>query len=165
MNKKSKIIFVALSIIIILIIAVHFYLLDGLDGFIFSILPEQNTEYSSGYSDARFRKIRKGMSQEEVLNLLGKPICENWIYSKKDSRLESILFIDDRLHYIHKGENKQIKLLKLGMHRKEVCDKIGEPLLKAWGYSHSPKDMSYRVRSILFEEDKVIKIIHEFYVD
>ena len=68
----------------------HFYHLDGLHGYLISCLLKDDTIYASGYSDNSFRKIKKGMSQKVVLELLGEPLNkrkldnskESWFYSK-----------------------------------------------------------------------------------
>jgi hypothetical protein len=48
--------------------------LDGLGGLVFGLLGEEDTVYAPGYSDRAFRQVEIGMSQQEVLSLLGEPI-------------------------------------------------------------------------------------------
>lgn len=36
---------------------------------------------------------------------------------------------------------------------------------ESWRYSKSPGDKSYRIRVIVFENEKVISVKHKFYVD
>jgi SmpA / OmlA family len=59
----------------------HFYLLDGLDGWFFSLSGEEATYYSESYSDRGFRQVRIGMSEEDVLAILGEPLSR---YSPPD---------------------------------------------------------------------------------
>ena len=51
------------------------------------------TVYAPGYSESQFRRVRIGMTPNEVESILGRPIrkdstsrrwspCENWIYSE-----------------------------------------------------------------------------------
>jgi outer membrane protein assembly factor BamE (lipoprotein component of BamABCDE complex) len=37
------------------------------------VLPDQ-TVYADGFSEERFRKVRPGMSEQEVLSILGRPL-------------------------------------------------------------------------------------------
>lgn len=52
----------------------HYYLLDGLDGFIWSRMFQEDTRYSEKYSDAAFRKVHPGMTQTALTELLGPPL-------------------------------------------------------------------------------------------
>ena len=52
----------------------HYYLLDGLDGFIWSHMFQEDTRYSARYSDTAFRNVRVGMSETELIQLLGEPL-------------------------------------------------------------------------------------------
>lgn len=70
----------------------HYLLLDGLDGLLFSMVTEESTYYSPGYSSKSFRRVQIGMSQREVRDLLGEPLREypvdggrrkGWLYSWK----------------------------------------------------------------------------------
>ena len=72
----------------------HFRSMDGLDALLFSRMFQEDTVYAPGYSDAAFRKVTVGMSQAEVLALLGPPLnewesCDNmamgWSKSLEDS--------------------------------------------------------------------------------
>ncbi len=46
----------------------------GLEGWFLSHLAADTTEYATGYSASAFRKVRPGMSEQEVTQLLGSPI-------------------------------------------------------------------------------------------
>lgn len=58
----------------------HFYLLDGLPGTLFSLVATSDTVYAPGYSDEKFRSIHNGMIEGDVYSLMGTPI-EVWIRS------------------------------------------------------------------------------------
>jgi len=90
-------------------LAAQFLLLDGLDGFAWSILVNAPTEYSSGYSDGGFRRVKIGDSSATVVRELGEPIkkqtversawprpVEYWEYSQSKTggsyRRRQILF-------------------------------------------------------------------------
>lgn len=49
--------------------------LDGYSGLIFRILLNtDDSKYSKNYSHQKFLKIKKGMTQKEVLKILGEPM-------------------------------------------------------------------------------------------
>jgi len=52
---------------------VHLYWLDGIGWALCEVLIGK-TEFSSGYSEYKFRHLRIGMSREQVEILLGKPL-------------------------------------------------------------------------------------------
>ncbi len=47
--------------------------IDGLHTELAGLMTLMNTRYADGYSQAGFRRIRMGMSEKEVLDILGEP--------------------------------------------------------------------------------------------
>jgi|SRR6267142_1587536 len=104
---------IILSVIVSAGFTLHYYLLDGLDGwFISTVLSPavpQDTEYAAGYSDRAFRRVRVGMAASEVLALLGPPLDkrpleggrETWRWSRspgsKSYRVRVAVFEGDRV--------------------------------------------------------------------
>ena len=169
-----RILFSVFLVLIIYIGIFHIYYLDGVHGWFFSLTFEDSTVYAPGYSDAMFRKIRKGMSKEDVLKLLGSPIYEGWHYSDHANR--AVGFENDKVVETHSwnynskkdgssySENAFQKIEK-AMSKQDVLDILGLPLRESMGYSKKTKDTSYRIRSIDFKNEKVIRVFHKFYVD
>ncbi|NOJ81898.1 outer membrane protein assembly factor BamE domain-containing protein [Myxococcus xanthus] len=68
----------------------HLLLLDGLDGFLWSLIFRPSTHFAPGYSWLAFRRVQPGMSRDEVVKLLGEPMEVHdrptqgalWRYSK-----------------------------------------------------------------------------------
>ncbi|NOK05560.1 MULTISPECIES: outer membrane protein assembly factor BamE [Myxococcus] len=68
----------------------HLLLLDGLDGFLWSLIFRPSTHFAPGYSWLAFRRVQPGMSRDEVVKLLGEPMKVHdtptqgtlWLYSK-----------------------------------------------------------------------------------
>ena len=83
--------------------AIHLVLIDGLDGWLWGLLPGEDTVYSPGYSNAAFRRVHRGMTVEQVHALLGPPhdrwyppwtkdgieFGERWSYSPGDTNYRS----------------------------------------------------------------------------
>ena len=59
---------------------VHAWLIDGIDGWLWSLTLTEDTADAPGYSDAGFRRVHRGMSAEEVHRLLGPPL-QRWALS------------------------------------------------------------------------------------
>jgi outer membrane protein assembly factor BamE (lipoprotein component of BamABCDE complex) len=154
------------------ILLLNFYLLDGIVGCFVSSFFKEDTLYAPGYSDAAFRRISKGMARQKVFDVLGSPLGEAWSYG--DSPW--IFFEEGKVTktsnvFPEKSVNKQnysealFKQIKKNMTREEVLHVLGPPLTESWIYSTSPGDMSYRMRTITFVDEKVKDICHEFYID
>ena len=82
------------TLIVLSLAAVHRYHLDGLNGWLLSLGAEEDTEYAAGYSDKAFRNVRSGMTEANVLALLGEPLeksprrpdgTEGWRYARSPS--------------------------------------------------------------------------------
>ena len=120
--RSSFRILLSLICIVIVLLTVHLYLLDGLDGWIFSRLVESDTRYASGYSDNAFREVKAGMSFADVTDILGSPL-HAWA-------------VDDAAswHPVDLGEISNMNGLV-------TC---------VW--SDSPNDRSYHIRKITFTD-------------
>jgi outer membrane protein assembly factor BamE (lipoprotein component of BamABCDE complex) len=151
------------------LIALHVYLLDGLHGWFFSSGEgpfEEDTVYAPGYSDKAFRRVKRGMSEQEVLNILGSPLGESWCYEKTEHERFRIWFADERISYVYiYHSDTDSPQVHEGMEKTRVLKMLGNPTKKSWVYSESPGDKSYRVRVILFKDDNVTKKKHYFYLD
>ena len=68
---------VAAAATVVVLVGVQVIALDGLVGTFFSPILVDGGEYAPRYSGAGFWRISKGMTQEEVLDLIGPPL-EEW---------------------------------------------------------------------------------------
>ena len=75
--------------IIFMLVFIHLYWLDGITGAFFELFIG-NTEYSEGYSELKFRRIHREMTESQVMEVLGNPLFKNkssnsnkiaWFYS------------------------------------------------------------------------------------
>jgi hypothetical protein len=66
--------------------------IDGLSGEIWNLMFATDTKYAKGYSDKAFNKIEIGMTEEEVLNLIGEPLTRWTPFSHTNS--------PNKAHYI-----------------------------------------------------------------
>lgn len=112
MKRHGKVLSVCAILSIILFMAgTHVYLLDGIDGWLFRMLQEEdNTCFAVGYTDEAFRSLRTGMSSEVVVSLVGQPLgiydLPNgsgviWQYSQKikhrSFRARNVIFREDKV--------------------------------------------------------------------
>jgi outer membrane protein assembly factor BamE (lipoprotein component of BamABCDE complex) len=81
-------ILISFALFIALAATVDFYLLDGLRPEIFMLIfpsDQDSTVYTPGYSYRNFRKVKIGMSREEVIKLLGEPFS-TWYFIDDEER-------------------------------------------------------------------------------
>jgi len=115
---KKRIFF--LAFVVVFGVVIHTYWLDGIGGAFYEI-AFGNTVYSPGYREYKFKRIRNGMSEKDVVNILGQPLRKNpfypnvWFYSfgknlikedfsKNDNYTERIIkFKDGQVIVIHHG--------------------------------------------------------------
>ena len=74
LTMKRMSILVGVLVIACTAYVAHVSLLDGIDGTLLSALLGDDTVYAEGYSDAKFRQVVLGSSQEEVFSILGPPL-------------------------------------------------------------------------------------------
>lgn len=146
--------------------AVHFYLLDGLDGWFLSLAGE-DTVYATGYSDSGFRRVHRGMSEVELLELLGQPLGEVWIYSERlPGRLNSLVsFEGDVADQVRVEREASLTKVVVGMKKRDVLQVAGSPRERVFVYSRSRGDQSYRVRTVTLVRGSVMQAKHCFYAD
>ena len=143
----------------------HRVLLDGVDGWLLATFYADDTEYAHGYSDRAFRQIRPGMSESDVLRLLGKPIGEAWVYTG-GSRGRQTLFIDAQGQLQHvSGESVGESSVRIGMSREDALRVLGPPMEKNLAYTHTSHGSSYRERVVRIRGNAVTRTVHEYYWD
>lgn len=140
------------------------WLLDGLAGSLFASWGE-DTAYAPGYSAARFRRVKSGMSEEEVVLLIGSPLRKLWTYELSSGSIERVIFKGDIVTAFTPREGEISRTLRLGLLSGEVEVRVGAPTHDTWIYSETVNDGSYRVRLVRFEDGRVVETIHKFYID
>ena len=48
--------------------------IDGISGEIWGLITESDTKYSHGYSHKKFRQIKIGMTEKQVIEIIGEPL-------------------------------------------------------------------------------------------
>ena len=147
----------------------HSYALDGPSGWLYSLAFDEDTVYAEGYSDEAFRRVRSGMSESAVLDLLRSPLGEVWVYGSTPPAMRSgmVGFSGEVVDHLDKPEGglATFERLSIGMTKREVLGLIGEPLEKSFIYSKSQHDRSYRVRAVVMAGGSVLRKRSYFYVD
>ncbi len=154
----------------------------------------EDTNYASGYSEEKFRSIKKGMTVISVVGLLGKPLdvttqnwSEVWIYCSSDIRRGNdgaqYLNMFGPVTYLHMTLDGEVEkqagdyLSKhfVGMNKDSVRREIGNPNRteeREYGiiykYTSPGKwgNGSYNRRDVYFDADgKVSKVISIYHAD
>ncbi|WP_028582186.1 hypothetical protein [Desulfogranum japonicum] len=108
---------------IVTIVLISFFLfrynsLDGIDGLIFSTFFIEDTVYSEGYSEKKYKSIDLGMSKEKVLKILGKPLYTNEKWEAKKS--------EDRWWYTKSPGDTHYRIREIRFSNNQVTEKHHE---------------------------------------
>jgi hypothetical protein len=68
--------------------------LDGGENLLFRMAFKSDTEYSQGYTEKKFASIKHGMTEKQVLLILGKPLKRRNIYNYPKPGKESDIFYE-----------------------------------------------------------------------
>jgi len=155
-----------LGILVVFLLAMHLYLLDGLDGWLFStpLLNEaflDDTCYASGYSDSGFRSVKKDMTVGEVRTLIGEPLWETWSYEGHGMVFVKQGVVTD----VARSRHGPLSQVTNGLGVAQVLLLAGAPISRLWVYTCSPHSRSYRVRKVEFQANRVISKISRLYLD
>jgi hypothetical protein len=150
-----------LAALLLPLVFLHYWLLDGLPGFVLGVLLREDTVYAQRYSDRGFRAVRVGMSEQEVEHLLGRPLHETLDWRAGCDRL----FFYDGLVGRYVSESCQEADIRERMPKAEVVKRFGPPTETSWVYTDSPTDTHYRLRVVTFAAGRVIKVKRGLYLD
>ncbi len=78
-------------------VALHLYLLDGIDGLFWKVSFEEESDYAKGYSDSSFKKVKLNMDKQQVIDLISKPLYKGWEYIPKSNCDLAIIWVTDDL--------------------------------------------------------------------
>ena len=151
---------VAAGLTLLVLGSLHFYLLDGIDGLLWSWAFADDTQYTARYSDWKFRRVGKAMSEQEVRDLIGDPFTEVWWYEGD----YKVMFEGDSVVATY-GARARSGPVKEDMSRASVLEIAGAPLRKRWIFTRSAHGDSYRTRIVEFTGLRVTEKIHDFYID
>lgn len=119
-----------------------FFSLNGCIGLIWTAFVEEDeTVYAAGYSDFRFRLVRKGDTPSQVMLKLGSPLVT---IEETTVAVFSRLFSDTTM---------------------ASCSITNGGKYIRWEYSTTTNDGSYAFREIVFLDEKVVKKNYGYYVD
>jgi hypothetical protein len=155
---------VGLAVVVVLVAIgawYHFASLDGVSGLALRWVLTDDTEFARGYSDAAFRAVHAGMSDAEVLTLLGRPLGEVWMIEAKNSdRCLSVYFENDRI--VHGCESRGVVP---GMLKADATSRVGRIAGGSWLYSRSPHDTHYRMRVVHLDQGRTTDVLTGWYFD
>jgi len=80
---RNRVPVVLIALFLSAFIAGHAISLDGIDGMLFQAAFDDGSEWAPGYSALGFWRVRRGMTPDEVLALVGEPLER---YEVRDER-------------------------------------------------------------------------------
>ena len=150
---------------VLIIVALHLYLLDGLVGWTLATFYQDDTVYAQQYTDHRFRRLTTGVDEGAVLGLLGPPLGEVWAFERHGDLLRIHVGQSGRVESVIGPRRASYERELLGSDREAMLRDLGQPYWKSWIYTKSANDSSYRIRVVHFREGRVARVIHEYYLD
>jgi inner membrane protein len=134
------------------------------------IVLREDTAYAAGYSQAAFRSIAPGQSQERVRRALGAPVEENWFYPGSSERAaETSAASIQECRAVRLAAGVVVAAFDAGACRRigvragtsgsEVRRLLGEPGESCWHYTWSPSAARYRMREVCFAGSTVGEVI------
>ena len=160
MSSAIHVFFAILTIIVLSLEVADYYLPDGLGGWIRGRAVHDQTIFAPGYTDKGFRQIKKGMSEERVLAILGQPIEKSLSYHKQGS----IIFKNNAVTVLCCPEGPLSKIIAKGMNEEQVKSILGKPESEFWDYAKKESTRSMRFRTITIESGQVSMKSREFIV-
>ncbi|NEN25697.1 outer membrane protein assembly factor BamE [Cryomorpha ignava] len=96
--------------------------IDGISGEIWDFIYSTDTKYADGYSDKRFNEIKIGMTEQEVLDVLGEPLTE-WNPYQNTRFKDKANFIG--FQYSVSPSDTHYRLRQVYFNKGVVAEKIG----------------------------------------
>jgi inner membrane protein len=123
----------------------------------------ENTEYSTRYSEERFRTIRRGQSAAEVRDIVGAPFGESWFYADRPNTCPGAHFEDDVVVAPTWAACEKIGV-RPGVSRTDAERLLGSepPLDVCWRYSRSPGHRPFRLRMVCFSDKRVTGVVRRW---
>ena len=130
----------------------------------------ENTSYASGFSDSAFRSVTPGMSEQDLLRLLGAPLGQDWYYPPRDQpalraadasaemRTDECLGLRFEYGFVVDAFDQDScgKLgLWIGTSLDEARRVLGPPREACWSYSWSPTGAFHRGRLVCLLNSRV----------
>lgn len=118
----KKLLFLTLFLATVLTFVVKYktqdyILLDGIGGEINSFIWGSDTRYSAKYTDYRFSQIKIGMTERQVIAIIGKPLSRSDFF-KLSNRLEDRYIV--RLQYSESPSSTHYRLRQIYLYKDKV---------------------------------------------
>jgi hypothetical protein len=137
------------------VLALSVWSQDVRDG-ILGILLWDDTDFSPGYSELRFRQIHPGLTENAVRSWLGPPLLEMWEYQPKGLYgCVAVSFAENRVVSLVYSRDCESRDVRTTISKDDVARRLGSPDAVSWSYSRSPSDSNYRRRMVTFFQGKL----------
>jgi inner membrane protein len=146
---------------------------DGVVG----LVLRDDTVYASGFSEARFRAIAPGASDQDVRSLVGAPLGESWLYAPKGQPFapaaersaaapsDECLAVRLQSGVVSSASAREactsLGIID-GLSSVDVGRRLGAPPESCWQYSRSGSRQHYRLRAVCFRANRVETIVRRW---
>jgi inner membrane protein len=132
---------------------------------VLGLLFREDTAFSPGYSESSFRQIEIGQTQATVLDTLGPPLGEGWVYGRRApaNSCSFVLFRADALRMALDPDACEARGITAGVTRDVVRAQLGTPSDTCWQYSRSPSRSTFRERLVCFSGNVVEDVVKQWH--
>lgn len=145
-----------------ILLPLHMYLLDGIDGAVLARVHGDTTVYAGEYQNAAFRQIHVETPERDLRRLLGQPLGETWIYDQDGCHS---IYLRDPTVGSYVSPTCRDKGIQPGSATADLRRLLGPPKERILFYSDSPGHSYYRMRVVHLRDGKVARIVTGFYTD
>jgi hypothetical protein len=135
---------------------------------IYAFVFGDDTEYSSGFSEAEFRRVRIGTPEADLDRQLGRPLSESWrFYGSFDHPhgCAELRLRESRVEWVDDIRACELVGVRRGLSAGDVIALRGRPNEAVRSYSRSPGSHNYWVRLVATRNGRVTEIVRHLYWD
>ena len=137
---------------------------------IVGFLLRDGTRFTAGFSEAAFRNIAVGDSENDVRRRLGAPFSESWFYIADARSPEDLPIPSEHTCGLVRFDRGAVSRLfdpdacgergvRIGLPNRDVETRLGKPYESCWQYSQPGGTAVFRQRAVCFSSGVVRRIV------
>ena len=123
------------------------------------------TQFTAGFSDARFSAVERGDSAQDVRVRLGTPFSEFLLFAERPNECGMVRVDSDIVAEAQPPDPCSRRGVRPGVARAAVLQALGIARRSCWFYSRSLDHGYYRARGVCFASDRVANLVKRWLKD
>ena len=124
-----------------------------------------STQFTAGFSDARFSAVERGHSAQDVRARLGTPFSEFLLFDERPNECGMVRVESEIVAEAQPPDPCSRRGVRPGVARAAVLQALGIPRQSCWVYSRSRDHGYYRARGVCFDSDRVANVVKRWLKD